>query len=662
MYALGLAGRWLHLAGLFLLVGGATAILLAGRSDRATARRWESLILRGSAVVSLLTLVAGLALLAAQAAELEGRAAAALEPATLGRVVLETQGGRLWLVRQSLLVLLAAFLTARWNVERALDWRAARGEAALLGAAALALVAATGHAAAAEPDVARALGVDALHLVAGGVWAGTLVPLAVLLRASAREEGADARPYAVLAARRFSRWALGAVLVLAATGGANAVEYVGSVAGLVGTLYGRLLLLKLVLLAAILGFAAVNRRRHLPRLGGDAATVGRPAMRRLARFVGWEAALALALLAVVAAMTTTPPALHDSPDWPFPLRLTTAALEDTPGATGRVLVGSQLAILGLVGFAAAALLRGWRLALGAGALVAVAAGGALALPPLAVDAYPTTYRTPPVAYQAASIAAGAALFAANCAVCHGATGAGDGPGAAGLPRPPADLRAAHTAQHTVGDLFWWIGRGIPRAGMPAFGARLAEEERWDLINYLRALSTGAAARRPPRALGESLGAGAPWLVAPDFSFAVGPTPPRSLREFRGRRIVVLVLYALPGSRARMDELARAYDTLAALGAEIVAVPVDGAADALARLGAAPPVLFPVVTEGAAEIATAYRLLADAPHAELLIDRQGYVRAIAAWRGRARGANALLADVQRLNEERAVAPAPDEHVH
>ena len=35
---------------------------------------------------------------------------------------------------------------------------------------------------------------------------------------------------------------------------------------------------------------------------------------------------------------------------------------------------------------------------------------------------------------------GAALFAENCAVCHGATGAGGGPAAAGLDPKPADLR------------------------------------------------------------------------------------------------------------------------------------------------------------------------------------------------------------------------------
>jgi putative copper export protein/mono/diheme cytochrome c family protein/peroxiredoxin len=662
VYALGLVARWLHLAGLILLVGAAATILLAGRTDRPTARLWESRVLSRALAVAVLTLLAGLALLAAQTATLEARAAAALAPAALARVLLETHFGRVWLARQGLLLLLTAFLAVRWNVERRVDWRAAHGETALLGAAALVLVGASGHAAAVEPDTARALTVDACHLLAAGLWAGGLLPLALLLRAAARADGADARPHAVLAVRRFSRGALVAVLVLGVSGAANAATHVATVAGLVGTTYGRLLLLKLALLLPILGLAWVNRRRHLPRLGGDAATVGQPAMRRLARFVGCEGALALALLAVVAVMGATPPALHEAPAWPFAFRLSTVVLEDAPELATRVLVGSQLGILGLVGLLAAPLLRGRRLALGAGALVVLAAGAGLALPPLAVDAYPTTYLRPSVPYQAASIATGTTLYREHCAVCHGSAGAGDGPGGLRLPRPPADLRAAHTAQHTVGDLFWWISHGIPRAGMPAFGAQLSDESRWDLINFLRALSTGYAARGLARGLATVVGSDAPWLVAPDFTFAVGPTPPRALKEYRGRRIVLLALYELPGSRARMAELARAYDTLAALGAEIIAVPVDGAPDALRRLGAEPRVLFPVVTDGAPEIGAAYRLFADAPHAELLIDRQGYIRAITRAGGEAHGANALLADIQRLNEEKTAPPAPEEHVH
>src|SRR5438309_989347 len=213
----------------------------------------------------------------------------------------------------------------------------------------------------------------------------------VLMRARMTEAGAASRPYAVVAARRLSRTALLAVVVLAATGAANAWTFVGSVGGLLGTPYGRLLLLKLSVLAPILALAIANRRRLLPALSGDAVRVGRPALRMLAGFVTIEAVLALALLAVVAAMGVTAPARHEQPTWPLPFRLTLATI-DGAGARLPVLIGSQVVVLGLVGLAIAALVSAGRRLIVVVALALLVTGLALAVPPLAVDAYPTTYR------------------------------------------------------------------------------------------------------------------------------------------------------------------------------------------------------------------------------------------------------------------------------
>ena len=658
VYALGLAARWLHLASSILLVGAAAMIVIAGRSDRATAQRWERRVLAWAWIWALAALASGLVVLGLQTALFEGRTAAAFEPRALGRVLLETQAGRVWLVRAGFLAVLAAFLSLRVSVEQRIDWRAARGEAALLAVAALLPLAAAGHAAAVEPDTARAIALDGLHVLAAGIWVGGLLPLARLLRAASAEGGADARPYAVLAARRFSRAALVMIVLLAATGTVLAILHVGSVAGLVGTSYGRLLLGKLALLMVALAFAALNRSILLARLGGDGPTVGRPAMRRLSRFVLIEAVLALAILLVVAALNVTPPARHEPPVWPFTFRLSFVALEGRAAEATRALIGSQIGVIGLVALIAALARRAWRLPLGAVALAAIGAGVGLALPPLAIDAYPTTYLRPSVPYQAGAIVAGAALYQANCAGCHGPHGAGDGPDGQGLPRRPADLRAPHTAQHTAGDLFWWISHGIPGSGMPGFASRLGEEQRWELINYLRALSAGYAARD----LGPTIEPDRRWLVAPDFAFAVGPTPPRALKDYRGRTVLV-VLYALPGSHARMSQLAEREGTLALLGVEVIAVPIDADPDAIRRLGPNPRVMFPVVTEGAETIVAAYRLFAVAPHVELLVDRQGYVRAITRSLGEAADFDVLVAQIQRLNEEKIAAEAaPEEHVH
>ena len=651
----GLLARGLHLASSVLLVGGAAVLVLAGPSDRPTARRWESWVLTACRALVLVALASGLLSVAHQTAMLEDRAGAALEPAALARMLLHTQGGTVWLIRGGVLFLLGAFLALRLEIRDRADWRAARGEVVLLGGLALGLIAAAGHAAAVEPDTAVAIAVDIVHLVAAGIWVGGLAPLALLLWLAARRAGADARPYAVLAARRFSWTALAMVLALALSGAWNAWVHVGSMAGLLGTRHGQLLLVKLVAVLAMLVLAAVNRRL-IPALAGDAATVGRPTMRRLSRAVAAEAALAMIVLGAVTVMSVTPPARHEQPTWPLTYRLSLDTLVGAPDLESQVLIGSQVAVLGTVAVLASLALRRLRLPLLAGGAVVLVAGLAMAVPPLASDAYPTTYRRPGVPYHAASIAEGKTLFAAHCAVCHGAQGAGDGPAAAALqPRPP-DLRAHHVALHTAGDIFWWITNGLPP--MPAFGDRLGPDERWHLVNFLRSLAAADAARL----LGPTVEPDRPWLVAPDFGFGVGPAFSRSLKDYRGRKLVLLVLYTEPASRPRLEELTSAH-ALAAQDVEIIAVPRDAAPDAIRRLAGGPWILYPIVTDGAREIVETYGLFSRAPHAEFLIDRQGYLRAIVAAAGDPRrDLDLLLAEIHQLNQEKAPPAPPAEHVH
>lgn len=86
------------------------------------------------------------------------------------------------------------------------------------------------------------------------------------------------------------------------------------------------------------------------------------------------------------------------------------------------------------------------------------------------------------------IAAGDALYAANCAACHGNRGEGDGPAAAGMSPPPANLRWA-LQRPIAGDgyLMSTISEGGGQLGtaMPAFKDALDETERWKLIRFLR---------------------------------------------------------------------------------------------------------------------------------------------------------------------------------
>ncbi len=654
-----LAALWVHLASSVLLVGAFFMLLLAGPSDRPTARRWEETVVAWSRLLVLMALASGIVGLLARTAVFEGRPQAALEPRAVWHAVLDTRPGLVWLARHGLLLVLGAFLAMRASAAETRNWIAARGEALLLGMLALALVSGSSHAAAVTPGTMLALAVDVVHLLGTGVWMGGLVALALLLQAASREAGADARPYAVLAARRFSRAALTAMILLMASGVMNAITQVESMAGLAGTAHGRLLLAKLAVLAPIVVLAAVNRARLLPALSGPGATVGRPAMRRLTAFVGVEAALAFVLLGLAAAMTLTTPARHAQPVWPFPFRFSLDAVFDVPATRWRALLGSQLVVLGMVAVVASLLVRRRRLPVLAGALALVAIGTGVGLPPVVVDAYPTTYLRPLVTYHAASIAPGMSVYREHCATCHGATGAGDGPSVQGGQRPPADLRSPPASRRHAGEIYWLITHGIPERGMPGFASRLAEVERWDVINFIRALGAAGGAG----SIGGQVEPERAWLIAPDFAVSVGPLAPGALRDYRGRRMVLLVLYTLPESGPRMTQLARSYNLLWIMGVEVIAVPTDDSPEAIRRLDSSPPVLFPVLTDGARDVVETYHMLAPGHHAELLIDRQGYVRAI--WRGDG-GAMpetaALTAQVERLNEEKNIPPFPDDHVH
>jgi mono/diheme cytochrome c family protein len=100
----------------------------------------------------------------------------------------------------------------------------------------------------------------------------------------------------------------------------------------------------------------------------------------------------------------------------------------------------------------------------------------------------------PLPVNRSVIDSGETLYEANCAACHGSKGAGDGPAAAGMSPPPANLR--WTVQRPIasdGYLMWAISDGGAqlRTGMPAFAGALSEQDRWRIIRYLRSLGTGA---------------------------------------------------------------------------------------------------------------------------------------------------------------------------
>ncbi|MFL5945971.1 MAG: copper resistance CopC/CopD family protein [Gaiellaceae bacterium] len=123
---------------------------------------------------------------------------------------------------------------------------------------------------------------DVVHVAAASVWLGGLVALGLALRAG----GDHAR-----IVRRFSKIALASVAVLAATGVVRALSELDRVSQLWSTGYGRALVVKTALLAALVVLGWINRYRLVPRMGVDG--LRRNVAAELVLFAGLVVAVAL---------------------------------------------------------------------------------------------------------------------------------------------------------------------------------------------------------------------------------------------------------------------------------------------------------------------------------------------------------------------------------
>jgi copper transport protein len=98
----------------------------------------------------------------------------------------------------------------------------------------------------------------------------------------------------------------------------------------------------------------------------------------------------------------------------------------------------------------------------------------------------------PMSGDAGSVQRGAAIYAANCVLCHGAAGAGvvttDPTHAHGS---AADLTDRRSRGERDGDLYHAVTNGVPGSAMPAYDWALSEDERWDVVNYVRQLQRAA---------------------------------------------------------------------------------------------------------------------------------------------------------------------------
>lgn len=134
-----------------------------------------------------------------------------------------------------------------------------------------------------------------LHLVFAAFWIGILTPLRRLAQSD------ETLLEAARVGHQFGKIASITVPILILVGLYMAYFLVGSWTGLFTTAYGQVLLFKIAMVAILLGFAAVNKLRIIPRLqGGD---VG--AAKHLAKVISYEWFVILLILAATAILTSS---------------------------------------------------------------------------------------------------------------------------------------------------------------------------------------------------------------------------------------------------------------------------------------------------------------------------------------------------------------------
>jgi copper transport protein len=323
----------------FLLAVWAPALRTAagaGASWAAAAEAFAGRARRLLAVAIALGVLAGAAGIVLQGATAAGTSFwAALDPSVV-REVLGTRFGTVWGLRVVAWLVLGTILLAAGARTVAVLRPAAVGAdgfapspapnpwtlaALALPMAFIAVSPALGGHATTQHPVAALLPLDLVHVVAMSVWIAGLIALLFLVPAATRRLEAPERSRLLAALLvRFSPIALGCVVALAATGTTLALLDMGGLSPLLHTPFGRAVLIKAVLLAALVGLGAVNRQRVVPALrrlaaGGEAPGATGRLLRRTLRA---EVALVVCVLGVTAALVSyAPPASSAAASGPY---------------------------------------------------------------------------------------------------------------------------------------------------------------------------------------------------------------------------------------------------------------------------------------------------------------------------------------------------------
>ncbi|MDX2677098.1 copper resistance CopC/CopD family protein [Streptomyces sp. NY05-11A] len=249
-------GRYVSYAGFIVMAGGA-AFVLACWQRGAGVRAVQRLIVSGWLAMTAATLFL---LLLRGSYTSSGKLGDVFDLDLLGQV-LQTKTGAALVSRLLLLAAAALFIAVLFGAydkredeeKRDLTFGLAIGgtvvAAGLAASWAMAEHASTGL----QPGIA--MPVDVLHLLAVATWLGGLTALLVALYRAPAD-----RPVETAVVRRFSQVAFGSVLAVVATGVYQSWRQLGSWSAFTDTRYGQLLLIKIGLVALLVGIAWISRR------------------------------------------------------------------------------------------------------------------------------------------------------------------------------------------------------------------------------------------------------------------------------------------------------------------------------------------------------------------------------------------------------------------
>ncbi len=91
----------------------------------------------------------------------------------------------------------------------------------------------------------------------------------------------------------------------------------------------------------------------------------------------------------------------------------------------------------------------------------------------------------PIALNNENLIKGIHIYAANCAVCHGASDAKASNVATGLFQHAPQLAGDGVTDDPEGKIYWFVKHGVRLTGMPAFSGALSEEQIWQVVLFLK---------------------------------------------------------------------------------------------------------------------------------------------------------------------------------